>query len=149
MYCPTVSIPVFPEIISGAVDACRKHGYSLFISHLDKHAVSERRYLKILSRSKKFTAVFVSDLTSSIGAISAIQHAGLRIPEDISIIGFHDAPISEVLVPPLTVVKMPLYEMGHRGADTLINMLEGNEIIESQLLAPIGIERRISTAPVS
>lgn len=114
---------------------------------LSYHAGSDSMN-RILSRKTRPTAVFVSNLMSCVGAVSAIQNAGLSIPRDISVIGFHDAPLAEILVPSITVVKMPLYEMGHLGADNLITILKGNDIKEPRLLAPIRVIQRSSTAPV-
>lgn len=102
---------------------------------------------RILAEKKRPTAVFVSNLMSCVGAMSAVQNAGLRIPQDMSIIGFHDAPLAEVLVPAITVVKMPLYDMGHRGTVNLIRLIRGEPVDEPELLSPIDIIRRNSTAP--
>lgn len=99
---------------------------------------------RLLSKGKKITAVFAVNLMVAIGAMACIKESGLRIPQDISIVALHDAPLAEVLDPPLTVVRMPLEEMGRKAVTSLINLLEKNIPIVSQVLPPIGITIRKS-----
>jgi LacI family transcriptional regulator len=63
------------------------------------------------------------------------------------VIGLHDFPMAEVCVPPLTVVKMPLYEMGFRATLALISLLQGTTgLMVPEVLPPIGVVRRASTS---
>ena len=66
------------------------------------------------------SAIFVANIMSAIGAISAIRSRGLRVPDDISVVGFHDVPLAGYLDPPLTTVRMPLHELGARAVDQLL-----------------------------
>jgi DNA-binding LacI/PurR family transcriptional regulator len=59
-----------------------------------------------------FTAIFCANDTSALGAMRALQEAGLRIPEDISIVGFDDLPTTAFLSPPLTTVRVEREELG-------------------------------------
>jgi LacI family transcriptional regulator len=78
----------------------------------------------LLSRTHNFTALFCFNDTSAIGAIRAIQDAGLACPRDISVIGFDDIIVAEYLSPRLTTVRQPLYEMGTKAAELLINRIQ-------------------------
>jgi LacI family transcriptional regulator len=92
------------------------------------------------------TAIFLANDVMAIGAINAAHESGLRVPEDISIVGFDDIPFSNYTNPPLTTVHQPAYEKGVRAAELLINLLETQEIQESVIL-PMQMIVRKSTAP--
>ena len=66
----------------------------------------------LLSRTRDFTALFCFNDTSALGAIRAIQDAGLSCPHHISVIGFDDINVAEYFNPRLTTVRQPLYNMG-------------------------------------
>ena len=70
------------------------------------------------------TAIFALTLNVAVGAMMSLHKHGLQIPEDVSVISIHDAPIADALYPPLTTVKMPSEEMGYQGAVGLINLIE-------------------------
>ncbi|MFF5979631.1 LacI family DNA-binding transcriptional regulator [Streptomyces olindensis] len=71
------------------------------------------------------TALYTSSLAQAIGAMAAIRALGLRIPEDVSVIGNDDLPVAAHLHPPLTTVAMPLYELGTAAVDALVATIEG------------------------
>src|SRR5882757_8745062 len=77
----------------------------------------------LLSRTHNFTALFCFNDTSAIGAIRAIQDAGLTCPHDISVIGFDDIIVAEYFNPRLTTVRQPLYKMGAAAAELLIKRI--------------------------
>src|SRR5882757_2107886 len=77
----------------------------------------------LLSRTHDFTALFCFNDTSAIGAIRAIQDAGLTCPHDISVIGFDDIIVAEYFNPRLTTVRQPLYKMGAAAAELLIKRI--------------------------
>ncbi|ADL50158.1 LacI family DNA-binding transcriptional regulator [Clostridium cellulovorans] len=82
---------------------------------------------KILEREKIPTAVFTHSDNLAIGAIKAIMEKGLRIPEDISIVGFDGIASSEYIYPGITTIKQPRYEMGAMGMETLVKLINGVE----------------------
>ena len=73
------------------------------------------------------TALFAFNDISALGAIRAIREAGLRVPEDVSVLGFDDIPSAAYQHPGLTTIRQPLYEMGQRAADTLVARIERPE----------------------
>ena len=82
---------------------------------------------ELLSRKRPFTALFAYNDISAIGSIRAFQDAGLRVPEDISVVGFDDIQIAVHNNPSLTTVRQPLEKMGEIAARTLLDRIEGHE----------------------
>lgn len=82
---------------------------------------------RLLDRKQgKFSAVFVVSMMAAAGAISALQKRGLTIPDDVSVVGFHDGLIARAISPSLSTVAFPLKKTGEVAATGLIKMLEGN-----------------------
>jgi LacI family transcriptional regulator len=79
---------------------------------------------QLLARKKPFTAVFAYNDISAIGAIWALREAGLRVPEDVSVVGFDDIPGAAFGSPGLTTVRQPLLRMGQIAAQTVIEQIE-------------------------
>lgn len=78
---------------------------------------------KLLGRGSKFTALFAFDDASAIGATRAFLDAGLRVPEDVSVVGFDDIQIAAYHNPRLTTVRQPLREMGRVAASVLLERI--------------------------
>ncbi|MFZ1131287.1 MAG: LacI family DNA-binding transcriptional regulator [Terriglobales bacterium] len=79
---------------------------------------------QLLARKTPFTALFAYNDISAIGAIRAVREAGLRIPQDVSVVGFDDIPWAAYHTPSLTTVQQPLGRMGEMAAETVIQMIE-------------------------
>lgn len=82
---------------------------------------------QLLARRRPFTALFAYNDISAIGSIRAFEDAGLRVPEDVSVVGFDDISIAEYNKPSLTTVRQPLEKMGEIAAQTLLNRIEEHE----------------------
>jgi DNA-binding LacI/PurR family transcriptional regulator len=80
---------------------------------------------QLLTRNQPFTALFAYNDISAIGSIWAFREAGLRVPEDVSVVGFDDIPAAAFNSPGLTTVRQPLERMGQIAAKTLIDLIEG------------------------
>jgi len=80
---------------------------------------------QLIAARTPFTAVFAANDQSAFGARLALHSHGIRVPEDISVVGFDDLPVSNYVVPPLTSVKQPAYEMGEIAARALVSMIHG------------------------
>jgi LacI family transcriptional regulator len=78
---------------------------------------------KILAKDEKFTALFAFNDISAIGAIRALQEKGLRVPQDVSVIGFDDTYDAAFHNPALTTIRQPLFEMGRLAAQTLLQRI--------------------------
>lgn len=94
------------------------------------------------------TAVTVSSLSATIGALAAAKEAGLKVPQELSIIAFHDAVIASYLDPSVTTIQMPLQELGRLAVEGLLFMMAGGTLPQETVvpISPRLIERG-STAP--
>lgn len=92
------------------------------------------------------TAVFAGSDQQAMGSYEAARQAGLRIPEDLSVVGFDDLPLCEWLSPPLTTVRQPLEEMGRIAARTLFQLLEGEPLVSPRVELATELRVRLSTA---
>ena len=77
----------------------------------------------LLKTGIRFTAVFAFNDISALGAIAALREAGLRIPKDVSVLGFDDVLAASTNHPPLTTIQQPLRSMGQTAALTLLGMI--------------------------
>ncbi len=118
-------LPVSPEYVRIA-DAKQPGGYA-----------STR---DLLTQQAYVTALFVANNLMTLGALDAIRERGLKIPDDISIIGFDDMPWANLLQPPLTAIAQPTYELGRHAAELLLSRLKErnqpvvHEHLETQLI---------------
>jgi LacI family transcriptional regulator len=78
---------------------------------------------RLLHDGGGFTALFAFNDVSAIGALRAVREAHLRVPEDVSIVGFDDIPSAEYQFPALTTVRQPLRRMGEIAAETLVRRI--------------------------
>jgi len=81
----------------------------------------------LLEQCKDMTAIFAIRDHLAPGLYSAVREMGLRIPEDISVVGFDDQPFAEELYPGLTTVHQPFSEMGSKAVDKLLNIMRSRE----------------------
>ncbi|NIB39953.1 LacI family transcriptional regulator [Pseudomaricurvus alkylphenolicus] len=108
---------------------------------------ARRSTRKLLHQSDRPTAVFCANDEMAMAAIHEIKTAGLKVPDDISIIGFDDIRFSEVMDPPLTTVAQPAEEIGERTMYRLCRAIEGKEIGQATETVPHKLVVRRSTAP--
>jgi len=101
---------------------------------------------QLLERNKPFTALFAYNDISAIGAIRALQERGLRVPEDVSVLGFDDIPGAAFHHPSLTTVRQPLKRMGEVAAQTLLERIEGQIEYPSEIAIEPELVVRESTA---
>jgi LacI family transcriptional regulator len=78
---------------------------------------------ELLRTRKPFTAIFAFNDVTAIGAIMALREAGLRVPRDVSVLGFDDVLIASTSNPPLTTIHQPLRAMGQAAATTLLGLI--------------------------
>ncbi|REF35435.1 LacI family DNA-binding transcriptional regulator [Thermasporomyces composti] len=104
--------------------------------------------LELLRRPRPPTAVFVGSVLAAVGALTAARHAGLTVPDDLSIIGYHDTWLAEHVDPPLTVVRLPLVDMGREAVRLLVDLINGRPAQQVLLDTPTPeLVVRASTAP--
>ncbi|WP_308112780.1 substrate-binding domain-containing protein [Pseudonocardia oceani] len=77
-----------------------------------------RPTMKDVAEHARVSVIFMNDLMA-IGAMEHCREVGLRVPEDVSVVGFDDLPVSALLTPRLTTVRQPAHDMGFRAASAL------------------------------
>jgi len=103
--------------------------------------------LALLARAGRPTAVFASSDLQALGVYRAAREAGLRIPEDLSVVGFDDLPVAALVDPPLTTVHRPLAEMAAAAAETALSLGRGEEPAQIGVEVATTLTVRESTAP--
>ena len=101
---------------------------------------------QLLARKKPFTALFAYNDISAIGAIRALQEHGLRVPQDVSVMGFDDIPGAAFNTPTLTTVRQPLARMGQVAAQTLLERIAGRDDYPPEIAIEPELVVRESTA---
>ncbi|PJF42253.1 MAG: LacI family transcriptional regulator [Candidatus Thermofonsia Clade 1 bacterium] len=116
------------ERLEGYKAALRKHGIEFDPSLVAQgnfwQLVGYQAASALLDQEQPPTAIFASNDLSAFGAMEAILERGLRIPEDISIVGFDDIPQASLVYPKLTTVRQPLDEMGRIAVRLLLEQIE-------------------------
>ncbi|QAY64913.1 LacI family transcriptional regulator [Xylanimonas allomyrinae] len=101
---------------------------------------------ELLSLDDPPTAIFAANDLSAFGVMEVARERGLRVPQDLSVVGFDDIPEAASASPRLTTIAQPLQEMGMRAVTMLIALLEGRRI-ETHVQLPSQLVIRKSTAP--
>lgn len=99
---------------------------------------------ELLSLKIRPTAVFVASDKMAIGAIDAIKDAGLKVPEDISIIGFDDIELAQYVTPKLTTVKQDGELIGKTAIDLLVKEIDSKTKINENVIVPVELIERES-----
>jgi LacI family transcriptional regulator len=104
---------------------------------------------QLLKLNPRPTAILASNNFIAVGAMRAVREAGLRIPEDMAVVGFDDLPDHLIVEPYMTVAAQPAYEMGQRATELLLNRLSG-EVADAhqEIVLPVEVVvRRTSGGP--
>lgn len=94
------------------------------------------------------TAIFASSDQMAFGVFEAVRQRGLRVPDDISVVGFDDLPEARWASPPLTTVRQPLAEMGVVAARTVLALAQGQDLDSRRVELATELVTRVSTAPL-
>jgi len=149
-----------PETISTAV--LRVAGYRRALAEAGVDAAAElvccggytkesgyQTTKQVLSAIPRPTALFAANNFMALGALRALREAGLRVPEDVALVCFDDAPQSAMIEPFLTVASQPAYEMGRRATELLLARLSNEAPQECQeIVLPVEVIVRKSCGPV-
>ncbi|MDR1247907.1 MAG: LacI family transcriptional regulator [Treponema sp.] len=104
---------------------------------------------ELLLRNRDFTAIFAASDELALGAMRTLHDGGIRVPEDISVIGFDDIDIADYLHPRLTTIRQPIREIGEQSALNLHRHITGGSASFQELIIPHKLIVRESTARVS
>jgi len=131
------------------LDGLRKHALKAdpkFIREGTHTAEGGQHAMTFLLRGpKRPTAVICSNDWTAIGALHAIDAAGLRVPEDISVVGFDDIPLARYLSPPLTSVRMSAGDVGSTAFEALFRLIGGERLEGDIYQVPTTLVVRAST----
>ena len=100
----------------------------------------------LFARAQPFTAVFCSNDEMAIGALRAIKSKGLRVPEDVSVVGFDDIRFARYADPPLTTIAQPKEELGREAMTLLVEILSGAQVPPRKRVLSTQLVVRGSTA---
>lgn len=99
------------------------------------HQMAHYNIHTLLQDGIQFDAVFAGDDDAALGVLLALREAGLRVPEEVAVVGFDDQSFSSTLIPPLTTVRSPTHEVGLQAVDQLIRVIRHEEP-KPQLIFP-------------
>lgn len=125
-------ILLYQDRLGGFQEALRERGLKVdpdLILHC--HASIRGGYdavSALLNARRDFTALVASGDTMAIGAIRALNDAGLKVPEDVAVAGFDDISMSTLFTPTLTTVRQPKYQIGARAMEKLLDLISGKEL---------------------
>lgn len=100
----------------------------------------------LFARNESFTALFCSNDEMALGALRVIKSRGLRVPEDISVLGFDDIRFARYSDPPLTTIAQPMGDIGREAMTMLIEILAGKDVPPRKRILPTQLVVRGSTA---
>lgn len=122
-------LSIYENRYQGYVDALKDHGFEVKPELVLKETNGNQSFYsltqKIIKEDPKIDAIFASSDPKAFVVMRAIQDLGLRIPQDISVLGFDNVEMSALVEPPLSTVSQPLYEIGSLAAKKLIQMIKG------------------------
>lgn len=142
----------FADRSAGFADQAARSGVELVRALDEAHfpTVEEGRRLMELvlaSGAAPPTAVFAHNDSIAIGAIAALRAAGLRCPEDVSVLGYNDAPLVDHLSPPLSTIRFPGDEIGRFAAEITVALVKEPRRMVASMTFPPELVVRASTAP--
>ncbi|MBC8728693.1 LacI family DNA-binding transcriptional regulator [Paraburkholderia sp. UCT2] len=102
---------------------------------------------RLMARHRSFSAVFCANDQTAYGARLAMFRRGVRVPDDVSLVGFDDLPTSSYMTPPLTTVRQPTYEIGRLAAQGIVQMIRKQSIALSPI--PLTLVTRETTRRIT
>lgn len=105
--------------------------------------------LELLDRGVNFTAIIAGNDLIALGCYAALRSRGLRVPEDISVVGYNGIRFCDEFSPPLTSVHSPKYDIGLRAASLMLEAIEKPDSPAVAVRVPMTLQIRASTAPPS
>jgi len=103
---------------------------------------------RLLARGTPFTGVITHNDHMAMGAIRALQDAGHRVPDDVSVVGCDDVDFARFTSPPLTTIRISFESTGIMAVRTLLQRIDGDEAIPDRVVLPCSMVIRESTGPV-
>lgn len=114
-----------------------------FANHFNYES-GKTAFEELLSRNSSFTGIVTCSDMVAAAVLSSAGKLGIRVPEELSVVGFDDSQIASVMNPPLTSVAQPYREMGKAAVDILLKELDGATMVGSRVF-PVQVVEREST----
>ena len=112
-----------------------------------EHEGGFARAVELLDLPERPTAIFAGSDQKAFGVYEAARQRGLRIPDDLSVVGFDELPVSRWVSPPMTTVRQPLVEMGGAAAQMIGELIDGLPLRSNRMELSTELIVRESTAP--
>lgn len=145
-------MPWFQRRFEGYRKAMEEAGLPVLKNDLDSDDGEVIGFLStksILKSGAPLTAIFAGEDTAARGVYKALQEAGLRIPEDISVAGFNDIPEAAALIPPLTSVRVFTDQVGKQMAELVLKRIAQPDLPPEVITVPTQLMKRESCGPAS
>ena len=131
-----LDIPLSRDRLKGYRQALLERGIGIdgvLIQEGDHHYESGYNQMnKFLALENPPTAIFAANDSMAMGAVKAVKAHGLRVPEDIGVVGFDNIQFSDIFEPSLTTVAQPFMEMGQRSMELLLKQINGETLTKKQ-----------------
>lgn len=131
----------------GYIESLRDHNILLDPALISQgsfsHRMAHHSINQMIKSGSPFDAVFAGDDEAALGVLLALCEAGLRVPEDVAVVGFDDQSFSSTLLPPLTTVRAPIQEVGQQAVQLLLRKMQGEDV-NTHLVLPTELVLRQS-----
>ncbi|MET3729153.1 LacI family transcriptional regulator [Fictibacillus halophilus] len=137
--------------MQGFQKALESNGLSFTENHITKNEGyrfqnGKESLPSLLKKLPGMTALFAASDEMAIGAMSAAHQLGIKVPEELSIIGYDNLKIAEMCYPPLTTVSQPLKDMGQTSGEMLVSLIKGEQQEAKSRYMPFSIVERQSVS---
>ena len=141
--------PDAKDRLQGYQQALKKSGIR-FVPGLvldgDFSATAGHKAVHALIKSRReFTAILAANDTSAYGARLALDQHGLRVPQDVSLVGYDDQAESAFMIPPLTTVHQPAHMLGETGAKAIVDAIQGQDVPSQVFLPELRCRESVAT----
>jgi LacI family transcriptional regulator len=137
-----------PLTMPAGVDRLKGYRDAMTAAGLEEGAVEDGNFTadggaaamrRILERGEDLDALFIASDLMARGALAVLARAGIRVPDDVAIIGFDDSPVATTVTPQLTTMRQPSFAQGERMAEVLMDLLAGRNpqhvtVLETELV---------------
>ncbi|MEW6623596.1 MAG: LacI family DNA-binding transcriptional regulator [Bacillota bacterium] len=126
-----MELDLYQERFRGYEDALKDAGLvtdtRFIVNDVDSWEDSYQAVKEMLLTKDYPEAVFATSDPKALGVVRALKDLGLRVPEDVSVIGFDNIDVAEVMDPPLTTIAQPFYEIGCKAAERLVKLMKSKK----------------------
>lgn len=137
--------PRYSGYVKALAESNIEINHDLFVEHGDYRFHGGYEAMKrLLNKNKDITAVFVASDEMALGAISYMREVGIKVPEEISVIGFDNTKVSYMSIPKLTTVAQPMFDIGYTAVEKLEQLISHGSVEELRTYLPHEIKERAS-----